>query len=148
MQTTLLVQALVITGGIFIAALTASLSYVFTKKQQVASEVRKRKEEYYKKLIKRISNSAIDNEDEEANREFWECINTSYVFASVPVINKLLEFHNFICAHKISRCSKEWNEWIDHHDKLLYELVVLIRHDLYGKEEKILSRAYLWGKNK
>lgn len=148
MQTTVLVQALVTIGGIFIAALTASLSYVFTKKQQVAAEVRKRKEEYYKKLINGISSSAIDNENEDATKELWECINTSFIFASVPVINKLLELHNFICANKISRDSKEWNQWIDHHDKLLYELVSLIRQDLYGKEKVILSRAYLWGKNK
>lgn len=43
--------------------------------------------------------------------------------------------------------SKEWNQWIDHHDKLLYELVILIREDLYEKKE-ILSHAYLWGKVK
>lgn len=81
MEKNLLFQAFVIAGGLFASAFTAFISYFFTKKHQMRIEERRLKEEFYKNYIKALSDVAIDNKSDEAQKRLSECFNTSLLIA-------------------------------------------------------------------
>jgi peptidoglycan/LPS O-acetylase OafA/YrhL len=58
--------------SLFASVVTASLSYWFTKKNQMRLEERRLKEEYYKAFIKALSDVAIDNRDTAAQKRLSE----------------------------------------------------------------------------
>lgn len=123
------------------------LTYYLAKQQQLDAEQRNLKREYYKNFIKALSDVAIDNSDDDAQIMFSESINSLIVIASPAVVQQLMIFHDFIKISNtiIPRGSHEWSE---RHDKLLKQLVVVIRQDIYGKEHDIdefLSGIHLVG---
>lgn len=121
--------------GLLASVITASLSYFFTKKHQLKIENRRLKEEYYKFFIKTLSDVAINNSDETANQKLSESFNSLLIIGSTKVVERLMEFHDFVkkSNKEIPRDSKEWSI---KHDHLLKELVIEIRRDLYGSEKK------------
>ncbi len=128
------------------SVITASLSYYFTKKHQIRMEERKLKEEYYKSFIKAVSDVAIDNYDDEAQRRLSEGFNSLIVIASPKVVKELMDFHNFIRPQNID-ISRE--EWTVRHDNLLRQLIKAMREDIFGKErniDKYISKVHLIGK--
>ena len=61
---------LVASISLFASVITASLSYHFTKKHQLKMEERQLKEEYYKSFIKALSDVAIDNYNNKAQKNY------------------------------------------------------------------------------
>ncbi len=139
---------IVATIGLLASVSTASLSYYFTKKHQLEMEERRLKEEFYKSFIKALSDVAIDNKDDEAQKRLSEGFNSLLLIANANVVKKLMEFHDFVKIENtnIHRDSEEWSR---KHDDLLTELVKAMRQDLFGKEkdiDKFFPRVHLVGR--
>lgn len=146
MEKNLLFQALVIAGGLFASAFTASISYFFTKKHQLKMEERRLKEEFYKNFIKALSDVAIDNKNDDAQKRLSECFNTSLLIADANVVAKMMGFHDLIRMENISRNP---DEWLTKHDELLTDLIIAMRKDLMGKEKiatVLFPKVHLVGK--
>ena len=134
--------------SLFASVITASLSYHLTKKHQLKMEERRLKEEYYKSFIKALSDVAIDNYDNKAQKKLSEGFNSLIVMASPKVVKVLMKFHNFIKPTNtiIPRDSKEWSI---EHDNQLQKLIKTMRQDIFGKEKNIddyISQVHLVGK--
>ena len=134
--------------SLFASVVTASLSYWFTKKNQLKLEERHLKEDYYKAFIKALSDVAIDNRDVEAQKRLSEGFNSLIVIGSPPVVKKLMQFHDFARIENTG-IPRESNEWALKHDELLRELVKEMRRDIYGNEKDIdrfISNVHLVGR--
>ena len=129
-------EIIVASIGLLASAITVSVSYFFTKKHQLKMEERRLKEEFYKSFIKALSDVAIDNKDDEAQKRLSEGFNSLIVIASANVVRKLMDFHDFVRLENttIPRNSEEWSR---KHGILLNELVKAMRQDLFGKREAI-----------
>ncbi len=130
------------------SVITASLSYYFTKKHQLKIEGRRLKEEYYKSFIKALSDVAIDNKDNEAQRRLSEGFNSLIVIGSPAVVKKLMEFHGF-ARRENTQIPRDSNEWATQHDNLLRDVIKEMRQDIFGKEkniEKYLANVHLVGR--
>jgi hypothetical protein len=130
------------------SVITASLSYYLTKKHQIKTEERKLKEGYYKSFIKALSDVAIDNYDDEAQKRLSEGFNSLIVIAGPNVVRELMEFHNFIRPENtiIHRDSEDWSI---EHDNRLRKLIKAMREDIFDKEkdiDKYISKVHLVGK--
>ncbi|MFA5411371.1 MAG: hypothetical protein WC321_05895 [Candidatus Omnitrophota bacterium] len=127
-------EIIVATIGLLASAIAVSLTYFFTKKHQLKMEERRLKEEYYKSFIKALSDVAIDNKDEVAQKRLSEGFNSLIVIGGANVVEKLMEFHNFIRIENtnIPRNSEDWSV---KHDDILNELVKAMRTDLFGNKE-------------
>jgi len=120
MDSTIIIAGISLLGSIIIA----SLSYYFTKKQQISKEWREAKINHYKVLISSLSDLAIDDLDkEEANIRFADAVNTIALIAPQNVITALMNFHDEV---KLSNQNKSQ----ENHDKLLIELLLAIRKDI------------------
>ena len=122
--------------GLLSSVITASLSYYFTKKHQLKMEERRLKEEFYRSFIKALSDVAIDNEDDAAQKRLSEGFNSLLLMANANVVSKLMEFHNFVKIENTA-IPRDSEEWTKKHDDLLTELVKEMRQDLFGKEKNI-----------
>ncbi len=137
---------------IAIIGLLGSLTaYYFTKKQEIEAEQRKLKQEYYKNFIKALSDVAIDNFDDDAQKRLSESFNSLIVIAAPKVVQRLMGYHNFVRVEntEIDRDSKQWAE---KHDELLRVLIAEIRKDIYtnersGRADAFLSQVHLVGRN-
>ena len=134
--------------SLFASVLTASLSYWFTKKHQLRMEERRLKEEYYKIFIKALSDVAVDNRNDEAQKRLSEGFNSLIVIGSPPVVKSLMKFHDFARMENVE-IPRDSNEWILRHDELLRELIKEMRRDIHGKERDIdeyISNVHLVGR--
>lgn len=134
--------------GLLASVITASLSYYLTKKYQLKMEVRRLKEEFYKSFIKALSDVAIDNRDDEAQKRLSEGFNSLLLIANAEVVKHLMKFHDFVRIenNSISRDSEEWSR---KHDDLLTELVKVMRYDLFGSKKdinKFFPKVHLIGR--
>lgn len=132
------------------SVVTASLSYYLTKRQQIKSEERKLKEEYYRLFIKAMSDVAVNNNDQDAQKKLSEGFNSLIVIGSPEAVFELMRFHNYIRAEN-KKVSRDTPEWIAMHDSLLRDLVKAMRRDIFGKEkdiDKFLLDVHLTGRGK
>ena len=109
---------------------------------------RKLKEDYYKSFIKALSDVAIDNFDNDAQKRLSEGFNSLIVIASPNVVKILMEFHDFIKLSNID-IPRDSIEWLNEHDRKLKLLVKAMREDIFGKEKNIeecISQVHLVGK--
>jgi hypothetical protein len=143
-----MIQVIIAAIGLLAAVITASLFYYFTKKHQLKMEERKLKEEYYKSFIKALSDVAIDNFDDEAQKRLSEGFNSLIIIASPNVVKELMDFHDFIRPQNTT-IPRDSAEWLIEHDNKLRILVKTMREDIYGKEkniDKYISQVHLVGK--
>ena len=139
---------LLTTLGILASVVTASLSYYFTKVQQIGSEDRKLKEEFYRAFIKAISDTAIDNENEVAWQKLSEGFNTLTLVSSREVVKELMEYHKVI--KPVFRINMSDQEYGQEHDSKLRDLIIEMRRDLFGKKraEEDFPEIHLVGMGK
>ncbi len=140
-------QFITITITALVGILGSFITYYLTKKQQRESEERKIKQEYYRLYIKSMSDVAIDNNDDDAQKRLSESFNSLIVIAAPSVVQELMKFHNFI-RQSNTEIPRESKEWSIKHDELLRTVVKTIREDIYGKENDIdsyLSEVHLIG---
>jgi len=138
-------SAIVASIGLFASVSSASISHYLTKKHQFAMEERRIKEEYYKYFIKALSDVALNNKDDEALKRLSEGFNSLILFADSSVVEKLMDFRNFIEKKNQTRNTEEW---VKKQDALLTSLIKEIRIDLYNKEEKSFPQIHLTGTGK
>ena len=143
MNITILHSVIIASIGLLASALTASLSHYLTKRYQLTMEERRIKEEYYKYFIKALSDVALNNKDNEAQKRLSEGFNSLLLFANPNVVEKLMDFHTFVKKENITKSSEDW---VKKHDVLLTSLIKEIRKDLYKKEEKVFPQVHLIGK--
>lgn len=111
--------------------MTASLSYYFTKKNQLEREAMTLKFDYYKNFIEALSDAVID-QNEEANKRLSNGFNTLPLVANSAAVEKLMEYHLLISDKTIDRNTEEWSK---KHEQLLTELIKRMREDLHNKKE-------------
>ena len=117
MDNSILVAMITVIGG-------ASITYYFTKKQQLEAEWRREKLNHYKVLFTAISDLAVSGTDKEnANQRFSLATNNIGLVAPQNVIKALMNFHEEV---KFSNP----NPSLENHDRLLKELLLAIRKDI------------------
>jgi hypothetical protein len=114
--------------GIIVAALTASLTYYFTKKNQLRLDESRLKEETYLKYIKALSDNVILSDRNDARAKLSDAHNHILLIGSACVVTRMREFSKYIAIDNFN--SKNFN--IEEHDKLLTELIKSMREDLYN----------------
>lgn len=92
-----------------------------------------------------MSDVAIDNFNNDAQKRLSEGFNSLIVIAAPKVVCRLMEYYHFLQIKnaELPRDSKQWGE---KHDRLLLVLVKEIRNDIYGKEkwaDVLLSQVHL-----
>ena len=122
--------------GLLASVITASLSYYFTKKRQLKMGERRLKEEFYRSFIKALSDVAIDNKDDDAQKRLSEGFNSLLLMANANAVRKLMDFHDFVRIENTT-ILRDSEEWAKKHDDLLTELVKAMRQDLFGEEKNI-----------
>jgi len=143
---TLLTSVIVATIGLVASVLTGSLSYFFSKRQQFMLEERRLKEQHYIRFIKAISSVAIDSSKSEAQEDLSDAFNSLLLVANPKVIEKLMEFHNFVRIEN-QAIPRDSHEWSAKHDALLTELITAMRADLFHKKEpEVLPEVHLVGR--
>lgn len=116
--------------GVVVAAVSAGLTYLFAKKQQIATDESRLKEKYYLNYIEAVSNIVLSNNSERARNQLADAQNQLLLVGSADVVNKLMIFHNYI------KPSNSQNFVSEKHDELLTELLKSMRTDLY-KNQKV-----------
>lgn len=107
---------------------TIALTNFFTKKNQLRFEERKLKEDYYITYIRAISDSVVSNHAEVTRDNLADIQNKLLLVASADVVSKLMVFHDYIQAS-----NKEFEA--SHHDKLLRDLIMAMREDLFSNKK-------------
>ncbi len=127
------VQLLVPVISIFVAVVSAAVSYFLTKKNQLNVDERRLKEKFYLAYIKAVSNSVVSNDIEESRDQLANAQNELLLIGSSDVVASLMEFHDYC------KPSSKQNFTVDRHDEILTKLIMNMRMDLY-KNKKINSR--------
>lgn len=125
------------------------LTYYFTKKRELEAEQRKLKQEYYKSFIKALSDVAIDNSDDDAQKRLSEGFNSLIVISAPRVVQRLMEYHNFVRTDQDEEIARDSKQWTEKHDEILRSLIKEIRKDIYGAEKEVdalLSQVHLVGR--
>lgn len=113
------------------SVITASLSYVFTKRSQRLNDEKRIKEEFFRQFVKALSDVAIDNKDKNAQINLSESINTLLLIGSPGVVRALMKFHSHVSIEN-NKVDRNSIEWLNIHDHLLGELFKQLRLDLFG----------------
>lgn len=116
--------------GVVVAVVSAGLTYLFAKKQQIATDESRLKEKYYLNYIEAVSNIVLSNNSERARNQLADAQNQLLLVGSADVVDKLMIFHNYI------KPSNSQNFVSEKHDELLTELLKSMRTDLY-KNQKV-----------
>lgn len=127
------IELLVPVIGVIVAAVSAGLTYFFTKKQQIAADERRLKEKYYLNYIEAISNIVISNNSEKARDQLADAQNQLLLVGNANVVAKLMVFHDFI------KPSNAQNFTSEKHDELLTDLLKGMRMDLYKSKNVNLN---------
>lgn len=126
------IQLLVPVISIFLAIISAAVSYFLTKKNQLNADERRLKEQYYLAYIKAVSNSVISNHTENSRDQLANAQNELLLIGSSEVVKSLMDFHDY-CKPSSGQDFK-----VEKHDELLTKLIMDMRIDLY-KDKKINS---------
>lgn len=122
-------QILIATIGIVIAAVSASLSYFFTKRNQLRVDECRLKEKCYLDYIKALSDNVLIDNLAESRSRLSEAHNHILLIGSSEVVEKLRNFTMLIAIDNLKGFTQEEN------DVLLTELIKSMRIDLYKKSK-------------
>ena len=140
-----IVQIIITAIGIITAIITASLSYYFTKKNQLEADERRLKEKYYLAYIQAISDMVVVENKEEALDNLAEAQNQLLLIGSANVVSCVLQFHDYLKPSN----EDERKKCHDKHDILLTDIMKAMRKDLYKNSN--INKGYpvihLSGKN-
>ncbi len=109
--------------GLVGSVVAAAAAYWFTKRREREAEWRKEKLGYYKTFIESLSGIVEGDDSPEGHRLFAKATNSLLLFAPQSVIAALNAFR-----HEIRESNP--NRTQDEHDRLLAELLVVIRRDV------------------
>ena len=104
--------------------LGAAITYMLTKRHELAVQWQNEKTNHYKVLLSALSDLAVDGTDKrDANMRFALAVNTIALVAPQYVIKALMDFHDEV---KYSNPQKS----ADRHDDLLKALLLAVRKDI------------------
>jgi len=117
--------------GIIVAAITASatilgaaVTYLLTKRHELAVQWQNEKLNHYKVLLSSLSDLAVDGTDkDDANMRFALAANTIALVAPQDVITALMAYHEEVKFSNQNRSPAR-------HDELLRVLLLAIRKDI------------------
>ena len=140
-----IVQIVITALGVITAILTASLSYYYTKKNQLDADERRLKEKYYLSYIQAVSDMVLDDDKDKARASFAEAQNQLLLIGSANVVSSVFRYQDYIKPSNQKQRDKE----SDKHDILLTDIMKAMREDLY--KDKNINKGYpiihLSGKN-
>lgn len=116
--------------GVMVAVISASLTYFFAKKQQIAADERRLKEKYYLNYIKAVSNFVVSDNFDKACDQLSDAQNQLLLVGNPEVVAKLMIFHDYV------KISNQQNFVSEKHDELLTDLLKSMRNYLY-KNSKV-----------
>ena len=116
--------------GVMVAVISASLTYFFAKKQQIAADERRLKEKYYLNYIKAVSNFVVSDNFDKACDQLSDAQNQLLLVGNPEDVHKLMIFHDYV------KISNQQNFVSEKHDELLTDLLKSMRNDLY-KNSKV-----------
>ena len=116
--------------GVMVAVISASLTYFFAKKQQIAADERRLKEKYYLNYIKAGSNFVVSDNFDKACDQLSDAQNQLLLVGNPEVVAKLMIFHDYV------KISNQQNFVSEKHDELLTDLLKSMRNDSY-KNSKV-----------
>ncbi len=119
------IQLIVPVIGIVVAAVSAALTYYFSKKKQILSDESRLKEKFYLNYIEAVSNIVLSNNSDKARDQLADAQNQLLLVGSGEVVNNLMIFHDYV------KPSNKDNFDSIRHDELLTELIKSMRSDLY-----------------
>jgi len=124
------IQILVPIIGIILAVVSASLSYFFTKRNQLRADECRLKEKCYLDFIQALSDNVLTDNLDESRRQLSDAHNHILLIGSPDVVEKLRHFSKLISVDNTKGFTQE------EHDISLTELIKSMRSDLY-KNSKI-----------
>ena len=140
-----IVQIIITAIGVITAIITASLSYYYTKKNQLEADERRLKEKYYLAYIQAVSDMVVVENKEEARANLAEAQNQLLLIGSADVVSCVLKFHDYVKPSN----EEERKKGTDKHDILLTDIMKAMREDLY--KNRSINKGYpvihLSGKN-
>ena len=126
-------QILIAVIGIVIATISASLTYFFTKRNQLRADECRLKEKCYLDYIKALSDNVLSDDLDESRSRLSEAHNHILLIGSSQVVEKLRNFSILISIGNHKGFTQE------EHDTSLTELIKSMRIDLY-KNSKINTK--------
>ena len=129
-----LIQILVPFFGIVIAVVSASLSYIYAKRNQLRADECRLKEKYYLDYIEALSSNVMAGEIDESRRKLSNAHNHIILIGSSDVVANLRRFSKLIAIDNPKGFT------IEEHDNMLTELVKSMRRDLY--KNKAINKNY------
>ena len=124
------IQLMIPIIGIIVAAVSAALTYYFSKKKQILSDESRLKEKFYLEFISALSNNVLTDDMEASKSRLSEAHNNILLIGSSDVVAKLRMFANYIGPSNKEAFSQS------EHDRLMTELIKSMRLDLY-KSKKV-----------
>ena len=121
------IQILIPIIGIVLAVVSASLSYFFTKRNQLRADECRLKEKCYLDYIKALSDNVLNDNLDESRRQLSDVHNQILLIGSPDVVEKLRLFSELISIGNAKGFTQE------EHDISLTELIKCMRTDLYKK---------------
>lgn len=138
------IQILISVISIVAAIVSASLTYYFSKRNQLFSDESRLKEKFYLEYIDALSENVSTGNHEKSKRELSVASNNLLLVGSADVVIKLRKFSFYISPDNISEFNSE------RHNELLTELIKSMRLDLY--KNKKINKGYpivgVLGKNR
>jgi len=118
-------QFLIPVIGFVISVLLASLTYFFSKRQQLITDERRLKEKYYLAYIEALSNNVLEKDIDRARSKLSDAKNQLMLIGSAKVVANLQIFTKYIAIDNEEATTSEG------HDLLLTKLIKSMRRDLY-----------------
>ena len=115
--------------GVLVTVVSATLTYIFAKKQQIEIEERRLKEKYYLDYIEAVSKLAISRNSMDETIKLADTLNQLLLVGSAKVVVAAMDFHDYLQYPKENFSRKT-------HDELLTKLLKSMRKDLY-KNSKV-----------
>ena len=119
-------EAIIALIGTATAVITITITNYLAKRNQIKLEERKLKEEYYLNFLEALSKIAVFKSSGETMCRFADAQNRLLLAASPLVIEKLMKFHDYL-----SPSNRHLHPKLEEHDKLLRDLLMAMRADLY-----------------
>ncbi len=120
---TLLAAFIAILGGVAVAALTAILTYAYTKRREREAEIRKEKLEHYKEFMSALSGVISGESTDDGQRAFSRACNKLNLVAPHLVVVALQRFQEAIKQSAPAPTRAR-------HDELMSALIHAMRRDL------------------
>ncbi len=115
--------------AVSVAAITAGLTYLLTKRREREADWRKMKLELYREYMAALSGIVEGRETPEGHTRYADAVNSLTLVASPSVLKPLYAYLDYNSCRTIDKN-------LDRHDRLLTGLVRAMREDMYPADRE------------